>query len=415
MDNNYNHLKIYSSKKEECTGELNRKNVKKLRMFKMLNRIINLLWLLLWIYATVLSVKEGYENYYIYLGVVIGIPFLLTILDNVSLSKNFRSIKAEVIKIIAKAVVGIMLFLIFVSPSLLFMEIKGPTAVNINKSIFSNDKKMNLKKDYNILFVRVNEHNFSNYWRNKVISETYDNSKIINSAEIVSYNKDTLEINIKVLPSNLQVKYSSKDYSDELMYSFRSGSKENLVGIVKENFDIELDNVIIFDNKQFLDFAHNNLSNIDIAFTESGIKGNISDKPFVINSTYGNDSQDIDARYNLIKNILYSIYSKDEKNFQSIKQELSALADNKKIDFLEDSYHVYNKLIKIDNSFKNKNYSEYNLIPNSIYKKVFDSLKVNKNITAANIKNVFNSTYISLYEMQNKKDELKTMEIQISR
>lgn len=97
MVNDDNFIRIYSSKK----GNIRKEN-KNLFMLKRVNTILNLIFMLIWMITVVSSIRKGYENYYVYLALIIIAPFLLTVLSNFHISDRINNNLKEVIRILGK-------------------------------------------------------------------------------------------------------------------------------------------------------------------------------------------------------------------------------------------------------------------------------------------------------------------------
>lgn len=379
MGNDENSIKIYDNKNVE-----ERKGNRKLFMLKRINSILSLIFLALWMITAIISIRRGYKNYYIYTVILILIPFLFTVLSNFYMSKKLKDITREFIRLLGKVLIIVaLIFQLFNSDIWINLGRKTLT----QKVSATSNEQLKLKKSYNILVARVNDNDYSGYWRNSIIEEIYDNNKIVNSVEIISFNKDTLEITITVIPTSTQVKYFSKDYVDELAYAFRLGSEKNLKGIVENNFNVKLDEVILLNNSEAEDLINNYINDTDITFTEEGLKAVINGKKVSINSLYNSSKDDINNMYSLTKEILYKIYSKDGSEFRSIKKQLLKLTNKKELDFLDDSYLVYNKLINEQGKIKN--------IQNNINTKdiLFSSF-----LQTQNIENI-NTPYLDSYKL----------------
>lgn len=346
MGNSDDFIKIYSSAREN--GEKsNRKTSGKLKNYKNINSIMSLIFMVLWIITSVISTKRNYDSYYIYLIIIILLPLVFILGNNVNISNKLKGLHKEVIRMILKCFLITAMLIQVIRPAV-WSSIGVTRIFNNNSSSPVNTSikgDINLNKSYNILIARVNDHDFSNYWRNSILNQGYDNSKIVNSLEIVTFNKNTLEISTRVIPLKLQVKYYTKDYADELMYAYRVGGEENLVESVKENLGIKLDYAIILNNSQVDELLRKYITNLSIQFSEEGISGSNKKQGFNIASIYNESGEDEETRYSLIETFLLNLYSLDKDNFINFRSDLLRMIGKNKIDFLDETYSAYSNLI----------------------------------------------------------------------
>ena len=346
MGNSDDFIKIYSSAREN--GEKsNRKTSGKLKNYKNINSIMSLIFMVLWIITSVISAKRKYDSYYVYLIIIILLPLVFILGNNVNISNKLKGLHKEVIRMILKCFLITAMLIQVIRPAV-WSSIGVTRIFNNNSSSPVNTSikgDINLNKSYNILIARVNDHDFSNYWRNSILNQGYDNSKIVNSLEIVTFNKNTLEISTRVIPLKLQVKYYTKDYADELMYAYRVGGEENLVESVKENLGIKLDYAIILNNSQVDELLRKYITNLSIQFSEEGISGSNKKQGFNIASIYNESGEDEETRYSLIETFLLNLYSLDKDNFINFRSDLLRMIGKNKIDFLDETYSAYSNLI----------------------------------------------------------------------
>lgn len=104
MVNDGNSIKIYDSKNSE-----EKKENKKLFMLKRINGILTFIFLALWMIAAIISIRRGYENYYMYTVILILIPFLFTVISNFDISKKIENINKETIRIVGKVLIIVVL------------------------------------------------------------------------------------------------------------------------------------------------------------------------------------------------------------------------------------------------------------------------------------------------------------------
>lgn len=392
-----NFVRVYGNKNNSEV----KKGSRNLSMLKKASSILSIIFLCLWALTVVVTFKRAYKEYYVYSIVFILVPFLFTVISNFYISKKLKAINRECIRLIGKILIITALIFQLIKPDIL-LKIDAKPSTNTNESIevsTNPSQSLKLSKSYNILVARVNDNDYSSYWRNSVIEETYDNNKIINSVEIISFNKDTLEITTTVIPTSTQVKYFSKDYVDELAYAFRLGSEKNLKEIIEDNFNVKLDELILLNNDEAEDLINNYIKDTDIAFTEDGLKVVVNDKKVKVNSLYNPSRDDINNMFSLTKEILYKIYSKDESEFKAIKKLLLKLTNKKELKFLDDSYLVYNKLINEQGKINN--------IQNKINTKdiVFSSFLETQNIENINIP-YLDSYKLTVYSEKILKDNI---------
>lgn len=352
MVSNDNFIRVYSSK--------NNSNVKKggkgLSKLKKVNSFLSVVFLCLWAITVIFTFKNGYKEYHVYTIIFILIPLLFTVISNFYISKKLKSINREFIRFLGKVLIIIALIMQLVRPDIL-LQLNSKASTNTNKSVKVNtnvSEPIKLSKSYNVLVARVNGNDYSSYWRNSIITESYDNDKIVNSLEIISFNKDSLEITTTIIPTSIQVKYSSKDYVDELAYAFRVGGGDNLKTTIENNFNVKLDDLILLDNANVQNFINTYLDGIDVAYSGEGVQASIDGKDVSINSLYNPSEEDINNSYSLSKEILHEIFSKNKDEFNIIKNQLLKLT-NKKLAFLDNSYLVYNKLINDKKEIINTN------------------------------------------------------------
>lgn len=392
-----NFVRVYGNKNNSEV----KKGCRNLSMLKKASSILSIIFLCLWALTVVVTFKRAYKEYYVYSIVFILVPFLFTVISNFYISKKLKAINREYIRLIGKILIITALIFQLIKPDIL-LQIAAKPSTNTNESVevsTNPSQSLKLSKNYNILVARVNDNDYSSYWRNSIIEENYDNNKIINSVEIISFNKDTLEITTTVIPTSMQVKYPSKDYVDELAYAFRLGAEKNLKEIIEGNFNVKLDELILLNNAETEDLINNYIKDTDITFTEEGLKAVINDKKVNINSLYNPSKDDINNMFSLTKEIFYQIYSKDKSEFKAIKKKLLKLTNKKELGFLDDSYLVYNKLINGQGKINN--------IQNKINTKeiLFSSFLETQNIENVNIP-YLDSYKLNVYSEKILKDNI---------
>lgn len=344
-----NFIRVYGNKNND-NKENNNSNLNKL---KKVNSFLSLIFFCFWIVSVITTFKRGYKEYYVYTIIFILIPFLFTVLSNFYILKKLKGENREILRIVGKISVLLVLIVHLINPNALIITKKPLVEKGESLVVSTNESNpQTLLKNYNVLIARVNENDFSGYWRNAYVGENYDNNKIIDSVEILSFNKDNLEITTTVVPTRTQVRYFSRDYVDELSYAFRVGGEEHLKAVIEGNFNVKLDDIILLSNVEAENLVNNYIDNINIAFQEGALRGNVKGEDISIESFYTPSVDDINSIHRLTTEIFTNIYSKNEKDFKNIKKQLLKLTNKTSLEFLDDSYLAYSRLINEQKEIK---------------------------------------------------------------
>jgi ABC-type polysaccharide/polyol phosphate transport system ATPase subunit len=240
---------------------------------------------------------------------------------------------------------------------------------------------------YNFTVARVNPENFSNYWRNPVLSPKYKNNAVVNSLYLIKINGNNFEVNIQQIPSKLQVSYPDRDYTDELLYSYAEGGSEYLTRLIEQNYGFKSDNLFIMNddevNKLF------GLMDIKGSVKKNTLDINVSTTRYKLDNIESSQMIDQSQMSSMVYNIFINLLNSDRERFSKVKEYIKTINSELNAEVLDSLYESYNKAV----AEKGQNFSKLITNQTSLH-----TVKLSDVIDMDN-KNIVNKARLSNHEI----------------